>query len=359
MSKKSDEKRIRSNRNVFYKYLLLYLLFFLLVSVIITSSIVIFGVSFEFTLAPEDAAHGAIITVAMIIVISLFILAVYIMIQHFAVNKPIERIRDYLQHVSEGNFDTKLERGFEIFGLSQFNSMIDDINTTVGELQNIQTFRTDFINNISHEAKTPISVILNYSKLLEEENLSDDLRIKYSKKIYSAADDLNSLVITALNINRIEHQKIFPNHESFDLSEHLVQSIFAYETKFEDKNINLQTDFDEGIIIDTDKRLLQLVWNNLISNAIKFSKEGGTVRIEVHRFDDVATVSVSDNGRGIDDSDKPHIFDKYFRSERVSDVRGNGLGLALVKNITDALEMNISFDSELGVGTTFVVSINM
>lgn len=359
MSKNSDEKRIRFNKNVFYKYLLLYLLFFLLVSIIITSTIVIFGVSFEFTLAPKDAAYGAILTVLMVVVISLFILIVYILIQHFAVNVPIKRIRDYLQHVSEGNFDTKLEKGIAIFGISQFNSMIEDINTTVDELQNIQTLRTDFINNISHEAKTPISVILNYSKLLEDENISDDLRIKFSKKINSAADDLDSLVMTALNLNRIEHQKIFPNHECFDLSEHLVQSIFAYETKFEDKNINLETHFDEGIVIDTDKALLQLVWNNLISNAIKFSKEGGTVRIEVHKFDDVATVSVSDNGRGISEEDKPHIFDKYFRSERVSDVRGNGLGLALVKNITDALEMNISFNSELGVGTTFVVSINM
>lgn len=359
MSKKRDEKKKSFTRNVFLKYLLLYLLFFLLVAIIITSSIVIFGVSFNFSFNPDDAAEGALLTVFLIFVISMGILGVYIIIQHYAVNVPIKKIRDYLLLVSEGEFDNKLDKGIAIFGISQFNSMIDDINTTVSELKNIQTLRTDFVNNISHEVKTPLAVIQNYSKLLQSDELSDDLRIQYSKKINDSAEDLNSLVTTALNLNRIEHQNIFSNHEKFDLSEHIAVSILAYETKIEEKNITLDLNLEDNVIVETDKVMLQHVWNNLISNAIKFSNNNGVVSIIVKQIDDTAVVSIKDNGIGISEENKPHIFEKYFRGVDLSTFRGNGLGLSLVKNIIDALDMNITFESELGKGSTFVVIIDL
>lgn len=359
MTDKEKRKQIRSkktNRDVFIKYFCLYLFVFIADAVVITLSILTCKFALNIKLEQDDFYHGAGVIMLIVLATSLLFVIAFIIIQEYLVNRPVERIRDHLEKISEGDFDKVLEKQKNIFGISQFNTIIDDINSTAQELKSINTLRNDFVNNISHEFKTPLAIIQNYSQLLQDDDITGEERVQYAKIISSSVDDMNSLVTNALKLNRIEHQKIFHDRVKFSLIEQLSLEILNFENEFEIKNINVETDFDEEIILYNDENLIKHIWQNLLSNAVKFCNDNGTIVVTANRINDRAVVTISDNGCGISEEEKPHIFEKYFQGDTVLQKKGNGLGLPLVKRIADVLDIDLSFESELGVGTTFVVS---
>lgn len=307
----------------------------------------------------EDTRHGIHLIAYIVLTFSTIFMILYSFVQHGAITVPVKHIREYLSKIREGNFDSKLDNEKTLLDISEFNPIIDDINITVDELKSMQNLSTDFVNYISHEFKTPLTVVQNYSKLIQDENTTDEKRLEYAKIIESSVDDLNSLVSNALKLNRIEHQNIYPNKEKFNLCEELAQTIISLESKIEEKQINLDVQLEDSIIISSEKELSSHIWLNLISNAIKFTDVGGYVLIKSEVVDNMAVVTIADNGCGISEKDKPFIYDRYFRGNNSSKAKGNGLGLSLVKKICDALGMGISFESTQGEGTCFVITVDL
>lgn len=227
----------------------------------------------------------------------------------------------------------------------------------IEELGSIETLKTDFVSNVSHEMKTPIAVIKNSAQMLKSPNLTEENRLEYEKNIENAADKLSLLITNILRLNKLENKFILPKKEKFDLNAQLEDCILQFEPKLEEKALELEVDLEEKIIIEQDKEMLALVWNNLISNAIKFSDFGGKLRISSKKTADFVQVSVSDSGCGMNEKTLNHIFDKFFQGDTSHSKEGNGLGLALVHRVLVLLGGTVEVKSELGKGSTFTVRI--
>ena len=237
------------------------------------------------------------------------------------------------------------------------NIIIDYFNRMVQELSGMETLRTDFIANVSHELKTPLAVIQNYGAMLQQPNLSYEDRKDYARTVTNASQRLASLITNILKLNKLENQQIFPKKERFDLGEQLCECLLGFENAWEAKNLEIETDIEDDVTVESDPELLSLVWNNLFSNAIKFTEEGGTIGLKLHIENEHAVVEVSDTGCGISPEVGAHIFEKFYQGDTSHATQGNGLGLALVKRVVDIIDGEISVSSELGKGSTFTVRI--
>lgn len=225
------------------------------------------------------------------------------------------------------------------------------------ELRGVETLRTDFIANVSHEMKTPLAVMQNYGTLLCAHDLSDEKRIEYAKAITDASRRLADMMTNILKLNRLENQSIYPSVETYNLSEQLCESLLQFESVWEKEGIEIETDIEENLLVSADAELLSLVWSNLFSNAFKFTERGGSVTVSLSSDDNYATVKVRDTGCGMSAEVGAHIFEKFYQGDTSHATQGNGLDLALVKRVVDIMQGEISVESALGVGTTFSVKI--
>lgn len=199
------------------------------------------------------------------------------------------------------------------------------------ELSSVETLRNDFIANVSHELKTPLAVIQNYGTLLQSPNLSEEIRLEYAKAITQASKRLSKMISNILKLNKLENQQIFPNVERYDLSEQLCECLLNFESLWEKKNITIESDIEDSVMINADPEMMSLVWNNLFSNAMKFTPEDGEVYVALKKDGDNAVVTVKDTGCGMTEEVKSHIFEKFYQGDSSRASAGNGLGLALVK----------------------------
>ena len=237
----------------------------------------------------------------------------------------------------------------------KFNEIIDCFNQMTEELASVEMLRTDFIANVSHEMKTPLSVMQNYGTLLQTPNLDEEKRMEYAKGITEASRRLADMMTNILKLNRLEKQQIYPKTKEYDLGEQLCECLLQYETVWEDKNIELETELAEDVKINTDEELLSLVWNNLFSNAFKFTDDGGKVSVILEATEHHAIVKVKDTGCGMTAEVGAHIFEKFYQGDTSRATQGNGLGLALVKRVVDIMHGEISVESSLGKGSIFTV----
>lgn len=227
----------------------------------------------------------------------------------------------------------------------------------VEELGSVETLKTDFVSNVSHEMKTPIAIIKNYAELLQMKNVSEEEKLEYAENIREAAGKLSELISNILKLNKLENQRIDPEIESYDLCGQLEECILQYEELWDEKELELEVNIEEGAVIQADPSLMELVWNNLISNAIKFTEPGGKVTIRQTGTSDHVEVSVSDTGCGMSRESVRHIFDKFYQGDTSHSKEGNGLGLALVRRILDLMNGEILVISEKGKGSTFTVKL--
>lgn len=217
--------------------------------------------------------------------------------------------------------------------------------------------RTDFIANVSHEMKTPLAVMQNYGTLLQQPDLEDEQRIEYAKAVTDGARRLADMMTNILKLNRLENQQIFPQTTEYDLGEQLCECLLQYENVWEQTDIEIETEIEEDVRVKADAELLSLVWNNLFSNAFKFTEPGGTVSLSLQTTEHHAIVKVQDTGCGMSPEVGAHIFEKFYQGDTSHATQGNGLGLALVKRVVDIMQGEISVESVKGVGTTFTVKI--
>ena len=179
--------------------------------------------------------------------------------------------------------------------------------------------------------------------------------MEYASAVSEQTRKLSTLITNILKLNRLENQQIYPEKKKYNLTEQLCECLLTFERAWEEKDIEIETDMEEDVFVSQDAELLSLVWNNLFSNAIKFSEEKGVVRIRLKKENDVITVEVSDNGCGISPEVGSHIFEKFYQGDTSHATQGNGLGLALVKRVIDIVGGDIHVQSVLGEGTTFQV----
>ncbi|MBR5088165.1 MAG: HAMP domain-containing histidine kinase [Ruminiclostridium sp.] len=322
---------------------------------VVTASFFLF---FSFMEAPTEKIQvSAISTLGNVIFISVLMWVFYSLYKKMTVDKPVKRIISGLKKITGGDFSERIQTYDSPFIEEQYDVIIENINKMSGELAGVETLRTDFISNVSHEMKTPLAVIQNYAALLKSPQLDETDRLEYAQAIGDASKRLAALITNILKLNKLENQQIFPERKSYNLSEQICECLLEFETEWEKKNIEIETDINDDIMISADSELLSLVWNNLFSNALKFTDEGGTVSISAKWKGDTVQVSVTDTGCGIDSETGKHIFDKFYQGDTSHAARGNGLGLALVKRIIDITGSQIAVDSEVGRGSTFTVTI--
>ena len=187
--------------------------------------------------------------------------------------------------------------------------------------------------------------------------ITEDEKNEYAKAISEAARKLAQLLTNILKLNKLENQQIFPQPKEFDLSEQLCECLLVFEDAWEAKNLEIETDIQDDVRIKSDPELLSLVWNNLISNAVKFTPDGGTIGLSLKTEGSSVVVQVRDTGCGMKPEVGQHIFEKFYQGDTSHATQGNGLGLALVKRVVDILNGEIGVQSVYGQGSTFTVSI--
>lgn len=181
--------------------------------------------------------------------------------------------------------------------------------------------------------------------------------MEYAKAVTDASRRLANLITNILKLNKLENQQIFPQAETYDLGEQLCQCLLTFENAWEEKGLDIQTDIQENVLVEADSELLSLVWNNLFSNAVKFTEPGGTLSLTLEVQEDLAVVRVGDTGCGIPPEVGRHIFEKFYQGDTSHATQGNGLGLALVKRVMDIVGGDISVESQVGVGSVFTVKL--
>jgi signal transduction histidine kinase len=272
-------------------------------------------------------------------------------------SKHLQKISEATRKVAKGDFSVEIELDENLKDNSYINIMFRDFNLMVAELNSIESLKDDFISNVSHEIKTPLSVINNYTTALKDKDLPEKLREEYIEIVIESTEKLSDLVTNVLRLSKIENRKILPEKKEYDLCRQLSDCALSFEEVWEEKNIEFIVEMEDRAIINDNFVFLDIIWHNLLSNAFKFTENGGKVSLIQTSDDEFITVKIKDTGCGIDEETKSHIFDKFYQGDTSHAEEGNGLGLALVQKIAERNNYEISVESEIGKGTEFIVKI--
>lgn len=338
-----------------------YFTFFALTSFVVTCCMLTFlslmTSAMQLELTEEQIHSAAVLTFGNVVFLALIFTSVDGLRRKLMVERPVQRIISAAEEIMGGNFSVRIQPIHSIDRHNGFDVIIGYINRMAEELSGIETLRTDFIANVSHELKTPLAVIQNYASMLQRPDLSEQQRAEYAQAVEDASRRLSGLIGNILRLNKLDNQQIYPERTVYDLGEQLCQCLLAFEEVWEEKDIELETHLEEGVLIESDPELLTLVWNNLISNAMKFTPAHGRVTVSLEALGDCAVVRVADTGCGISTEVGRHMFEKFYQGDPSHAAQGNGLGLALVRRAADIVGGDILVESEVGRGSTFTVKI--
>ncbi len=335
-----------------------YTVIFMLIAFVVTCCMILFITTMASTmnieLTENNIESAAKITMLNVLLLTFLITLCDYIRRKIMIDRPVKKIQDGLKKLMEGDFSARISVQDNAH---KFGEISDSINLLASELSGVETLRTDFIANVSHELKTPLAVIQNYAAMLRSPDLDEQTRLEYARSITNTTRRLSSLITNILKLNRLENQQIFPEKKEYYLGEQLCECLLNFEGEWEKKSLEIETDIDEEIKVTADSELLSVVWNNLFSNAVKFTESGGKIGVSLRRENGFAVVSVSDTGCGISPETGKHIFEKFYQGDTSHAAQGNGLGLALVKRIIDITGGEISAQSVLGKGSTFTVKL--
>ena len=353
-------KNERRTRRII-KWISHYFTFFLLVAFVITCCTMLFvtvlSESLGISLTENDLGAAAKLTFINVALISLVFTVIDSVRRKLTVDRPVKHISEAAEKMMQGDFSVRVPQIASYIADDKFNEIINCINKMAEELSGVETLRTDFIANVSHEMKTPLAVMQNYGVLLQDPDLSEQKRMEYAKAITYASRRLADMMTNILKLNRLENQQIFPKVTTFDLGEQLCECLLQYEAVWENRGIEIETDIQPDVTVSADRELLEPVWNNLFSNAFKFTDRGGSVSLSLTTDGDFAVVKIRDTGCGMSPQVGAHIFEKFYQGDTSRATQGNGLGLALVKRVVDIIGGEIGVESTVGVGTVFTVKI--
>ena len=335
-----------------------YVVFFLTVAFAVSCCMLLFvstlADSMGLVFNEENIGAAAKVTFLNVLLLTFLFGTIDYVRRKIMVERPVRIITEATERIMQGDFSVRIAP-MHGAGMEGFNQIAMAINAMAQELSGTETLRTDFIANVSHELKTPLAVMGNYATMLQRPGITEEERNDYAKAISQASRKLAQLITNILKLNKLENQQIFPSPAEFDLSQQLCESLLGFEDAWEAKNLQIETDIEDDVRIKSDPELLSLVWNNLISNAVKFTPDGGAIRVELKAKADAIIVSVSDTGCGMTPEVGRHIFEKFYQGDTSHATQGNGLGLALVKRVVDILNGEIGVQSTYGQGSTFTV----
>ena len=266
---------------------------------------------------------------------------------------PVIKINDAAKKVARGDFSVRLE---EKSIAKEIEEIATSFNIMVKELSNTETLSTDFVSNVSHEFKTPLSAIEGYATLLQDERLSREEQALYVSRILENTSRLGKLTQSILSLSQLENQEIVLQKESYMLDEQIRRVLLGYEPLWEEKELNIDLAL-EATQYYGSKSLLAQVWSNLIDNAIKFSKPGGMLSIGCRELEGSVIVRIKDTGIGMSEEVRLHACDKFYQGGHSHTTQGNGLGLALVWRIVTLCGGTIEIRSKEGKGTEILVTL--
>ncbi len=292
-----------------------------------------------------------LIPILVLLIMSVIIGTAVSMFVGSRILKPITRFSLAAKQVAKGDFSIRLTDAGRI---EEIRDLTKDFNTMVHELSGIETLRNDFVVNVSHELKTPITAIEGYATLLQDKELSESEHDEYVKMILDSSRQLSNLCSNILKLSKLENQEIVLDRNYFRLDEQIRQAVLLLERKWSQKEIEFDIDLPNTLYYGNEE-LLKQVWINLLDNAIKFSKSKGTICIFMKLNEKTARIDISDNGCGMTEEVLHHLFEKFYQGNSSRHSDGNGLGLALVKRIMELCQGRITVKSEVDKGTTFTI----
>ncbi len=269
--------------------------------------------------------------------------------------RPINEIINAMNRLATGDFRTRLFFRGQIGNLPVVKEFMDSFNKMAAELENTEMLRSDFIDNFSHEFKTPIVSIAGFAKLLKKGNLNPEEQAEYLNIIEDESLRLSAMATNVLNMTKIENQTILTDVKEYNLSEQLRNCVLLLESKWSRKNLELNLDFEEHSVC-ANEELMKQVWVNLLDNAVKFSPEGGSVELKNFEDSDGLSVCVSNTGSEIPTAGQDRIFQKFYQADESHATEGNGIGLAVVQKIVTLHGGRVSVDSRDGY-TVFTVTL--
>lgn len=329
-----------------------YLAMFLLVAFVCTATLAVYIAQ---TGMPEDQLF-IFSMVGLVLALSAVGVGVFALIRRRLL-RPVRTLSTAAQQVAKGDFSVRLAPLRKDGRKDEFEVLFDDFNTMTEELSSTETLKTDFVSNVSHEMKTPLAVIKNYAELLQTPQISQEDRLEYARSIEEAAGRMTELITNILRLNRIENQKIVPELRRYDVCRQLADCLLQFESRWEEKGFEPDFDLEDSAFVVADESLLELVWNNLMSNAIKFTEPGGSITVRQRTEGNKVVVSFTDTGCGMSEEVQKRIFDKFYQGDTSHATEGNGLGLAMVQRIMALLGGSVSVESIPGQGSTFTVTL--
>ncbi|MBQ4509719.1 MAG: HAMP domain-containing histidine kinase [Clostridia bacterium] len=296
----------------------------------------------------------AVLILILVIILSVIITVFDFLRRKIMVERPVKRIINATEKIASGDFNTKLEIAHTYDKYNEFDVIMENLNTMSAELSKSEILKSDFISNVSHEIKTPLSVIQSYATLLQDDSLDNESRQKYSKILLQASKRLSDLITNILKLNKLENQTISPEYKKLNLTDTVAEIVIGYEEIIEKKGIELECDFDD-IMLVSNSGYIEIIINNLLSNAIKFTDKNGKIKVSLKSISNGGVIKVSDTGCGIPKETGKRIFERFYQCDTSHASEGNGLGLALVKKVIDIMGGEISVTSEISKGSEFTV----
>ncbi|MCM1253330.1 MAG: HAMP domain-containing histidine kinase [Clostridium sp.] len=269
---------------------------------------------------------------------------------------PLQKLAEAARKVANGDFSVYVPPVHTADRTDYLDLMILDFNKMVEELGSIETLKTDFFANVSHEIKTPLSIIQNNAELLCKEKLPEKQKM-CADTIHLTTKRLSDLISNILKLNKLEKQSILPDAKVYNLCAQLAECAVSFEDIWERRGLSFEADLEDSALINADSDLMELVWNNLLSNAVKFTEKGGSIFLEEKSDENYVRVSIRDTGCGMSKETKEHIFEKFYQGDTSHSMAGNGLGLALAARVLQLHHFQIEVSSEIGKGSIFTVII--
>lgn len=296
---------------------------------------------------------GYAIKDVLLLVVAVAAVAVLITIMSRSTTNPIRELSRAAKEIAGGNYDVTVPERDRV---EEFGELERNFNLMTAELRANEYLRKDFISSVSHQLKTPLSILNGYAQLLAGGGLSAEEEREYSQTIAQESDRLVGLIDDMLRLSRIDHREIQRKAEIFPLGEQLRRAVLQLEPRWSAAGLNVSADIPD-FDCTGDSELLYQVWVNLLENAVKFTPAGGRIGVSLAAAENAATVTVWDTGCGMDEDTLPRIFEQFYQGDTDRRGDGCGLGLALCKRIVELHGGAISAESRPGEGSRFTVSL--
>ena len=351
---KNGKRKKRTNRISLTLLLSVLVFFALLIAILLALGLVMLLIQLHVFKGVSEEIRMSNVLMVMVLISLVMGAALVLIMSKIPVN-PINIFVNGLNNLAAGNFKMRISYKGLLANQPAVLEITESFNKLAKELENTEMLRSDFINNFSHEFKTPIVSIAGFAKLLQRGNLTEEQKMQYLNAIEEESMRLSYMATNILNMTKVENQEILTDVTNFNLSEQIRFAVLLMEDQWSKKNLELQLDFDEHMI-EANEELLKQVWINLVGNAVKFAPRCATVAVDICATAESYIVEVSNTGSEIPPEKQKRIFNKFYQADESHAQEGSGIGLAIVKKIVDLHSGWVSVKSGDGM-TAFTVEL--